>query len=101
MIPPEKPDIITLMTNAAAIEYKQYSVRMINCRDLADDATEPKNTGFMGTRSYPMSWQIGQTPMFHFLCDAVIRIMFDDNPEPQVLNLEIIGELGSRMIVAE
>ncbi|KAA6378391.1 MAG: hypothetical protein EZS28_026082 [Streblomastix strix] len=44
MIPPEKPDIIILMTNAAEIEYKQYSVRMINCRDLEADSTDPKNS---------------------------------------------------------
>ncbi|KAA6384715.1 MAG: hypothetical protein EZS28_019756 [Streblomastix strix] len=44
MIPPEKPDIIILMTNSAEIEYKQYSVRMINCRDLEADSTDPKNS---------------------------------------------------------
>ncbi|KAA6355531.1 MAG: hypothetical protein EZS28_048942 [Streblomastix strix] len=47
-----------------------------------------------------MCWQTGQTPMLHFLCDAIIRVMFDDNPEPQVLNLEVIGEIGGSMITA-
>ncbi|KAA6373113.1 MAG: hypothetical protein EZS28_031360 [Streblomastix strix] len=56
--------------------------------------------GFMGTRSYPMCWQTGQIPMLHFPCDDIIRIMFDNNPDPQVLNLEVIGEIGGSMITA-
>ncbi|KAA6379479.1 MAG: hypothetical protein EZS28_024993 [Streblomastix strix] len=44
MIPPEKPDLILLLTNEEGIQYKQYSVRMINCRDLAGDSTDPKNS---------------------------------------------------------
>ncbi|KAA6376922.1 MAG: hypothetical protein EZS28_027550, partial [Streblomastix strix] len=100
MIPPEKPDIISLLDDSGDIAYNNYSVRLINCKDLDDAATDPKNTGFMGTRSYPMCWQTGQTPMLHFLCDAIIRVMFDDNPEPLVLNLEVIGEIGGSMITA-
>ncbi|KAA6390331.1 MAG: hypothetical protein EZS28_014141 [Streblomastix strix] len=69
----------------------------------ADPATtENQNNfaGFIGTRSYPISTQIAQTPLVHFFCDSIVRIMFDDAPEPQVLNLEIIGEIGGNMIVA-
>ncbi|KAA6375544.1 MAG: hypothetical protein EZS28_028931, partial [Streblomastix strix] len=44
MIPPEKPDLIILKTNEEGLQYRQYSVRMINCRDLADDSTDPKNS---------------------------------------------------------
>ncbi|KAA6368616.1 MAG: hypothetical protein EZS28_035857, partial [Streblomastix strix] len=44
MIPPEKPVLIFLLTNEEGIQYKQYSVRMINCRDLAGDSTDPKNS---------------------------------------------------------
>ncbi|KAA6364472.1 MAG: hypothetical protein EZS28_040001, partial [Streblomastix strix] len=63
---------------------------------------ENQNTlaGFMSTRSYPMCWQTGLTPMLHLLCDTIIRIMFEDNSEPQVLNLEVIGEIGGSMITA-
>ncbi|KAA6390689.1 MAG: hypothetical protein EZS28_013784 [Streblomastix strix] len=64
--------------------------------------TENQNNfaGFIGTRSYPISTQIAQTLLVHFLCDSIVRIMFDDAPEPQVLNLEVIGEIGGSMIVA-
>ncbi|KAA6400850.1 MAG: hypothetical protein EZS28_003623 [Streblomastix strix] len=70
--------------------------------DTDPATTENQNnfTGFIGTRSYPISTQIAQTPLVHFLCDSIIRIMFDDAPEPQILNLEVIGEIGGSMIVA-
>ncbi|KAA6365182.1 MAG: hypothetical protein EZS28_039291 [Streblomastix strix] len=75
---------------------------MVDNYKIDDDNLIPEiqNTlaGFMGTRSQPMCWQTGQTPMLHFLCNAIIRIMFDDNSEPQVLNLEVIGEIGGNMI---
>ncbi|KAA6386522.1 MAG: hypothetical protein EZS28_017952 [Streblomastix strix] len=82
----------------------QIITGIVDNHKINDDTIHPENqntlAGFMGTRSYPMSWQVGQTPMFHYLCDAVIRIMFDDNPEPQVLNLEVIGEISGSMIAA-
>jgi hypothetical protein len=44
MIPPEKPDIITLLDDSGDIAYNNYSVRLINCKDLDDAATDPKNS---------------------------------------------------------
>ncbi|KAA6389678.1 MAG: hypothetical protein EZS28_014794, partial [Streblomastix strix] len=38
------------------------------------------------------------TPLTHYLCDGVVRIMFDDNPDLQVLSLEVIGEIGRNAI---
>ncbi|KAA6364797.1 MAG: hypothetical protein EZS28_039676, partial [Streblomastix strix] len=84
--------------------YNSTRIGIVDNYKIDDDNTIPENqntlAGFMGTRSYPMCWQTGQTPMLHFLCDAIIRVMFDDNPEPQVLNLEVIGESGGSMITA-
>ncbi|KAA6388756.1 MAG: hypothetical protein EZS28_015718 [Streblomastix strix] len=70
--------------------------------DTDPATTENQNNfaGFIGTRSYPISTQIAQTPLVLFLCDSIVRIMFDDAPEPQVLNLEVIGEIGGSMIMA-
>ncbi|KAA6357908.1 MAG: hypothetical protein EZS28_046565 [Streblomastix strix] len=53
---------------------------------------------FIGMRAYPDPVQVGLTPITHYLCDAIVRIMFDDNPDPQVLSLEVIGELGGSMV---
>ncbi|KAA6374342.1 MAG: hypothetical protein EZS28_030129, partial [Streblomastix strix] len=47
MIPPEKPDIITLLDDSGDIDYNYYSVRLINCKDLDDGATDPKNKNEM------------------------------------------------------
>ncbi|KAA6359128.1 MAG: hypothetical protein EZS28_045345 [Streblomastix strix] len=33
-----------------------------------------------------------------YLCDGIVRIMFKDNPDPQVLSLEVIGEIGGSAI---
>ncbi|KAA6394027.1 MAG: hypothetical protein EZS28_010448 [Streblomastix strix] len=44
MIPPEKPDIITLLDDSGDIAQNYYSVRLINCKDLDDAATNPKNS---------------------------------------------------------
>ncbi|KAA6391091.1 MAG: hypothetical protein EZS28_013381, partial [Streblomastix strix] len=44
---------------------------------------------FIGMRSYPDPHQVALTPIMHYLCDAFIRITFDDNPDPQKSNTPI------------
>ncbi|KAA6387521.1 MAG: hypothetical protein EZS28_016950 [Streblomastix strix] len=89
-------------TDIQLILNTQIITSKVDNQKINDDIIHPENqtalTGFMGTRSYPMSWQVGQTPMFHYQCDVVIRIMFDDNPEQQVPNLEVIGEISDSLI---
>ncbi|KAA6403124.1 MAG: hypothetical protein EZS28_001353 [Streblomastix strix] len=53
---------------------------------------------FIGMRSYPDPHQVALTPIMHYLCDAFIRITFDDNPDPQVLSMDVIGEIGGSSI---
>ncbi|KAA6365524.1 MAG: hypothetical protein EZS28_038949 [Streblomastix strix] len=45
-------------------------------------------------RSYPDPTKASITPMLRYLCDAFMRITFDNNLDPQVLNIDVIGELG-------
>ncbi|KAA6386890.1 MAG: hypothetical protein EZS28_017586 [Streblomastix strix] len=91
-------------TNIQTILNTQLITGIVDNYKINNDTIHPENqntlAGFMGTRSYPMSNQVGQTPLLHFLCDAVVRIMFDDNPEPQVLNMEVIGEVSGSMVAA-
>ncbi|KAA6380849.1 MAG: hypothetical protein EZS28_023624 [Streblomastix strix] len=54
--------------------------------------------GQIGTRAYPDPVEVGLTPITHYLCDAIVQIMFDNNPDPQVLSLEVIVELGGSMV---
>ncbi|KAA6397054.1 MAG: hypothetical protein EZS28_007415, partial [Streblomastix strix] len=55
---------------------------------------------FIAIRSYPDPTKASITPMLHYLCDAFMRITFDNNPDPQVLNIDVIGELGGSTINA-
>ncbi|KAA6374820.1 MAG: hypothetical protein EZS28_029652 [Streblomastix strix] len=55
---------------------------------------------FCGTRCHPNPRQAQITPLMHYLCDAIVRVTFDDAPDPQVLTLEVIGELGGTMVRA-
>ncbi|KAA6395028.1 MAG: hypothetical protein EZS28_009449 [Streblomastix strix] len=51
-------------------------------------------------RSHPDPTKASITPMQHYLCDAFIRITFDNNPDPQILNIDVIGELAGSAINA-
>ncbi|KAA6370366.1 MAG: hypothetical protein EZS28_034107 [Streblomastix strix] len=53
---------------------------------------------FTSTRCYPNIKNVKLTLLTHYLCDGIIRIIFDDNYDPQVLSLEIIGEIGDSAI---
>ncbi|KAA6360142.1 MAG: hypothetical protein EZS28_044331 [Streblomastix strix] len=53
---------------------------------------------FIAARAYPTPTYAQLTPQMHYLCDAIIRFTFDDAPDPQVLNFEIIGKVGGTMI---
>ncbi|KAA6388565.1 MAG: hypothetical protein EZS28_015907 [Streblomastix strix] len=69
-----------------------------------DDIIRPANVDqndfkyFTATRCYPNIKNVKLTPLTHYLCDGIVRIMFDDNPDPQVLTLEVIGEIGGSAI---
>ncbi|KAA6364875.1 MAG: hypothetical protein EZS28_039598, partial [Streblomastix strix] len=108
MIPPEKPDIIYLLnrildvvsTDGTPVHTNVYTyVRGINeTRFIKPDQKQNNFIEFCGTRAYPDPVEVGLTPITHYLCDAIVRIMFDDNPDPQVLSLEVIGEMGGSMV---
>ncbi|KAA6386458.1 MAG: hypothetical protein EZS28_018013, partial [Streblomastix strix] len=50
------------------------------------------------TRCYPNIKNVKLTPLTNYLCDGVVRIMFDNNHEPQVLSLEVTCEIGGSAI---
>ncbi|KAA6367454.1 MAG: hypothetical protein EZS28_037020, partial [Streblomastix strix] len=70
----------------------------------ADDSIRPPDVDqndfkyFTSTRCYPNIRSVKLTPLTHYLCDGIVCIMFDDNPDPQVLTLEVIGEIGGSAI---
>ncbi|KAA6366685.1 MAG: hypothetical protein EZS28_037788 [Streblomastix strix] len=71
------------------------------CTDTAiipADLDQNNFSYFISTRCYPNIKNVKLTPLTHYLCDGIVRIMFDDNPDPQVLSLEVIGEISGSAI---
>ncbi|KAA6359745.1 MAG: hypothetical protein EZS28_044728, partial [Streblomastix strix] len=64
----------------------------------AADENQNNVQTFVVTRVYPTPTYAQITPQMHYLCDAIIRFTFDDAPDQQVLNFEIIGEVCGTMI---
>ncbi|KAA6403572.1 MAG: hypothetical protein EZS28_000908 [Streblomastix strix] len=56
---------------------------------------------FIGTGAYPDPNKAYITPMMHYLCDAFARIIFDHISMPQVLNIDVIGELADGAIKSQ
>ncbi|KAA6393204.1 MAG: hypothetical protein EZS28_011270 [Streblomastix strix] len=51
-----------------------------------------------GQICYPNIKNIKLTPITHYLYYGIVRLMFDDNPDPQVLTLEIIDDIGGSAV---
>ncbi|KAA6401619.1 MAG: hypothetical protein EZS28_002861 [Streblomastix strix] len=64
------------------------------------DPPENKNNleTFVATRSYHTQTNASISQQMHYLCDAILRFTFDDAPDLQVQNFEIIGEVGGTMV---
>ncbi|KAA6358248.1 MAG: hypothetical protein EZS28_046226 [Streblomastix strix] len=62
------------------------------------DENQNNLISFIATRTYPTPTYAQITLQMHYLCDAIVRFTFDDAPDPQVLNFEIIGEVCGTMI---
>ncbi|KAA6397899.1 MAG: hypothetical protein EZS28_006576 [Streblomastix strix] len=98
MIPTEKPDLIFLL-NTDRDSYLEFLARIANMERKAPDERRPINSinQIKDTRFIKLDIN-NITPKMHYLCDAITRFTFDDVPDPQVLNFEIIGEVGGTMI---
>ncbi|KAA6390907.1 MAG: hypothetical protein EZS28_013565 [Streblomastix strix] len=71
---------------------------IIDSTKIVEKESQSTLLDFIATRAYPSPRNAQITPQLHYLCDAIIRFTFDDAPDPQVLNFEIIGEVGGTMI---
>ncbi|KAA6389099.1 MAG: hypothetical protein EZS28_015374 [Streblomastix strix] len=54
-----------------------------------DSFTRGYNSSKTGARTNPH--QVAFTPIMHYLCEAFVRITFDDNSDPQELSMDAIG----------
>ncbi|KAA6392197.1 MAG: hypothetical protein EZS28_012275 [Streblomastix strix] len=64
---------------------------------IAADENQNNLQTFVTTRAYHTPKNVQVTPQMHYLYDAVIRFTFNI-PDPQVLNFEIIEDVGGIMI---
>ncbi|KAA6395045.1 MAG: hypothetical protein EZS28_009429 [Streblomastix strix] len=53
---------------------------------------------FIGTRACTDHTETSITPMMQYLSYVFVRIIFDDSQMPQVLNIDVIGELAGGAI---
>ncbi|KAA6386189.1 MAG: hypothetical protein EZS28_018287 [Streblomastix strix] len=97
MIPLEKPDIVFLR-NRDEVAYDAYTVRIVNIEGKPNTEKFPTNS--ISQIKDAKFDKLDITPLMHYLCDAIVSVTFDDAPDPQVLTLEVIGEIGGTIVRA-
>ncbi|KAA6354724.1 MAG: hypothetical protein EZS28_049749 [Streblomastix strix] len=91
---------ISARTNIQVKLLENLTTGIVDNTLVVDDRINNQNNHIelVATSAYPQPINAQITPQMHNLCDAVIRFTFDDAPDPQVLNLEIIGEIRGTMV---
>ncbi|KAA6400694.1 MAG: hypothetical protein EZS28_003781 [Streblomastix strix] len=89
---------IDARTNIQVILNGNLTKGIVDTTQLYPSQNQNDFKHFIAMRSYPDPHQVALTPIMHYLSDAFIRITFDDNPDPQVLSMDVIGEIGGSSI---
>ncbi|KAA6380912.1 MAG: hypothetical protein EZS28_023560 [Streblomastix strix] len=87
-------------TNIQVILHGNLTRAILDNTDTNKDQNQNDLKQFIANRNYPDPTKASITPMMQYLCDAFIRITFDNNPDPYVLNIDVIGELAGSAINA-
>ncbi|KAA6357653.1 MAG: hypothetical protein EZS28_046821 [Streblomastix strix] len=87
-------------TNIQVILHGNLTKGVLDSTEIFKEQNQNDFKQFIAMRSYPDPTKSSITPMLHYLCDAFMRITFDNNPDPQVLNIGVIGELGGSTVNA-
>ncbi|KAA6377928.1 MAG: hypothetical protein EZS28_026545 [Streblomastix strix] len=85
-------------TNIQVILNGNLTKGIIDTTQLIPSQNQNDFKQFIAMRSYPDPHQVALTPIMHYLSDAIIRITFDDNPDPQVLSMDVTGGIGCSSI---
>ncbi|KAA6383409.1 MAG: hypothetical protein EZS28_021063 [Streblomastix strix] len=85
-------------TNIQVIMLENSTKRIIDTTNIIPSQNQNDFKQFIGTGVYPYPTKASITPMMHYLCDAFVRIIFDDSSMPQVLNIDVIGEFAGGAI---
>ncbi|KAA6372175.1 MAG: hypothetical protein EZS28_032298 [Streblomastix strix] len=88
--------LTTLYSGSKAIKTLYPNKYMLAWKLATDDSFM---RGYSSSKiAYPDPIKVSITPMMHYLCDAFVRIIFDDSSMLQVLNIDVIGELANGAI---
>ncbi|KAA6400860.1 MAG: hypothetical protein EZS28_003619 [Streblomastix strix] len=85
-------------TNVQVILQGNLTKGIIDTTNINPSQNQNDFKQFIGTRAYHDPNKASITPMMHYLCEAFVRIVFDDSSMPQVLNIDVIGELAKGAI---
>ncbi|KAA6378897.1 MAG: hypothetical protein EZS28_025576, partial [Streblomastix strix] len=81
-------------TNIQVIMQGNLTKGIIDTTNINPSQNQNDFKQFIRTRAYTDLCKASITPMMHYLCDAFVRIIFDDNTMQQILNISVIGELA-------
>ncbi|KAA6378162.1 MAG: hypothetical protein EZS28_026311 [Streblomastix strix] len=87
-------------TNIQIILHGNLTKAILDNTDTNKEQNYNELKQFIAMRSYPDPTKASITPMMHYLYDVFMRITIDNNPDPQVLNIDVIGELAGSAINA-
>ncbi|KAA6364025.1 MAG: hypothetical protein EZS28_040448, partial [Streblomastix strix] len=85
-------------TNIQVILHGNFAEEIVDTMEINEKQQQNDFKQFSATRAYPNPLQVNLTPLMHYLCDGIVRVLFDDNPDPQVLSMEVIGEIGGSIV---
>ncbi|KAA6397190.1 MAG: hypothetical protein EZS28_007285 [Streblomastix strix] len=85
-------------TNIQVILQGNLTKGIIDTTNINPSQNQNDFKQFIGTRAYPDLNKASITPIMHYLCDAFVRIKFNDSSMPQVLNIDVIGVLAKGAI---
>ncbi|KAA6398053.1 MAG: hypothetical protein EZS28_006423 [Streblomastix strix] len=76
-------------TNTQVIQNGNLTKGVLESTDINKDQNQNDLKQFIAMRYYPDITKASIIPMLHYLCDAFMRITFDNNRDPQVLNIDV------------
>ncbi|KAA6391447.1 MAG: hypothetical protein EZS28_013026 [Streblomastix strix] len=85
-------------TNIQVILQGNLTKGIIDTTNISPSQNQNGFKQFIRTRAYPDPTQASITPMIRYMCDAFVRIIFDDSLMLQLLNIDVIGELAGGAI---
>ncbi|KAA6362254.1 MAG: hypothetical protein EZS28_042219 [Streblomastix strix] len=88
-------------TKIQVIIYGNLTKGIIDTANINPSQNKNDFKQFIGTRAYSDPTKASITPMMPYLCDAFVRIIFDDSSMPLVLNIDVIGELAGGAIKSQ